>query len=79
MATETHSTRAWGFMSRARAPLPFERAFVIQIRGDAEVRAGAISGRIEHLSSGAVGGFESVEELVAWMGDAIARTTPSGN
>jgi hypothetical protein len=57
-----------------RPPLPFERAFVVQIRGTAHVLAGAVSGRVEHLSSGAAGVFDSVEELIAWMGDAIARS-----
>jgi hypothetical protein len=58
-----------------RPPLPFERAFVVQIRADAQVLGGAVSGRVEHLSSGTAGVFDSVEELIAWMGDAIARTS----
>jgi hypothetical protein len=58
---------------RGRAPLPFERAFVVQLRADADVVAGAVSGRAEHLSSGAAAVFDSVEELIAWMAEAIAR------
>jgi hypothetical protein len=58
---------------RGRAPLPFERAFVVQLRADADVLGGAVSGRAEHLSSGAAAVFESVDELIAWMGEAIAR------
>ena len=59
--------------STVRPPLPFERAFVIQLREDAEVVASTVAGRVEHLSSGVSTMFDSVDELIAWMGDAIAR------
>ena len=61
----------------ARAPLPVERAFVIQLRADADPGNGAMSGRIEHVSSGAAALFDSVEQLVAWMQHAIARNASS--
>jgi DNA-binding winged helix-turn-helix (wHTH) protein len=53
-----------------RPPLPFERVFVVQLRGDVD---STVAGRIEHLSSGVCAMFDSVDELIAWMGDAIAR------
>ena len=53
-----------------RPPLPFERAFVVQLRGDVD---GTVAGRIEHLCSGLFATFDSVDELIARMGDAIAR------
>ena len=56
-----------------RGPLPFERAFVVQLRADADLAAGAVRGRAEHLSSGAAAVFDSVDELLAWMGTTVAR------
>jgi hypothetical protein len=61
---------------RNRQPLPFERAFVIQIRADADLAGGAVRGRAEHLSTGAAAAFDSLDELVAWMNSTVARATP---
>jgi hypothetical protein len=58
----------------SRAALPAERAFVVQLRADADPVRGRVSGRIEHIVSGAAALFESVEQLVDWMRDAIARS-----
>ena len=58
-----------------RAPLLAHRAFVVQLRADADPGNGTMSGRIEHVSSGAAALFESVEQLIAWMRDAVARTS----
>jgi hypothetical protein len=52
-----------------------ERAFVVQLRADADLGSGVVSGRIEHMSSGAAALFDSVEQLIAWMRDAVARTS----
>jgi hypothetical protein len=72
-----HPTQEGPMMTdgRPRAPLPLERAFVVQLRADADLGSGAISGRIEHLSSGAAALFDSVDELIAWMHGAIVRTS----
>ena len=59
---------------RVPAALPFERAFVVQLRGDVDIAGGAVRGRIEHLSSGAAAVFDSVEELVAWMRNALGSS-----
>jgi len=56
-----------------RAPLPAERAFVVQLRADADLTNGTVSGRIEHVRSGAAALFESVDQLIAWMRYAVAR------
>ena len=56
-----------------RAPLPAERAFVVQLRADADLTTGAVSGRIEHVRSGAAALFESVDQLIAWMRQAVAH------
>jgi hypothetical protein len=56
-----------------RAALPADRAFVVQLRADADVARGVVSGRVEHVSSGVAALFESVEQLVDCMRDAVAR------
>lgn len=63
---------------RPRPPLPAERAFVVQLRADADLGRGAISGRIEHVSSGTAALFDSVDELIAWMHAAIVRCSSRG-
>lgn len=60
---------------RPRGSLPAERAFVIQLRADADFDSGAVSGRIEHVSSGAAGLFDSVEQVIAWMRAAVDRAS----
>jgi hypothetical protein len=54
-----------------RAALPAERAFVVQVRADADLAMGRIQGRVEHVISGAAARFESTEELVDCMRDAL--------
>lgn len=54
-----------------RATLPAERAFVVQLRADADLARGHVRGRLEHLTSGSAAVFESVEELVARMHEAM--------
>ena len=61
---------------RPRATLPADRAFVVQLRADADLNAGTVTGRIEHVSSGAAALFDSVEELIAWMRDTVHRVGP---
>ena len=55
----------------ARAALPVERAFVIQLRADADLDHGLVRGRLEHLTSGAAAVFESAEELLARMQEVM--------
>jgi hypothetical protein len=57
--------------SAQRAALPAERAFVVQLRGDANLGRGPIRGRVEHVHSGAAALFESLEQLLACMQDAL--------
>jgi hypothetical protein len=58
---------------RPHTPLPADRAFVVQLRADADLAMGAVSGRVEHVSSGSATLFDSVDELIAWMHRAIDR------
>ena len=57
----------------SRAPLPAERAFVVQLRADADLERGSVHGRIEHVVSGTAALFESVEQLVGWMRHKTTR------
>ena len=57
----------------SRAALPAERAFVVQLRADADLAGGVISGRVEHVVSGAAALFESMEQLITCMRDALAQ------
>jgi hypothetical protein len=60
-----------------RAALPAERAFVVQLRADADLARGLVRGRLEHLISGVAAVFESAEELVARMEEAMRSRTAS--
>lgn len=57
----------------SRAALPAERAFVVQLRADADLARGIVAGRIEHVVSGVAAPFESIEQLIGCMRDAVAR------
>jgi hypothetical protein len=70
---DTRDTSRSSTTGGARAPLPFERAFVVQLSADGEVVAGTVRGRVEHLSSGTAAVFDTVGALITWMRDAIAR------
>jgi len=59
---------------RPRGSLPAERAFVVQLRADADFGSGAVAGRVEHMSSGAAALFDSFEQLIAWLRDIVDRT-----
>jgi hypothetical protein len=61
----------------SRAALPAERAFVVQLRADADLAGGVIRGRVEHVVSGAAALFESMEQLITCMREALARRSGS--
>ena len=64
---------------RARAgtevPLPPERAFVVQLRPQADPGGEFFVGRVEHIASGEFVRFESAAELLAFMAN-VSRATP---
>ena len=68
---------------RPRKPLPADRAFVVQLRADSDLGRDAISGRIEHVSSGSAALFDSVEVLLEFIRGTIGHVPepaePSGN
>src|SRR5262249_17017121 len=64
---------------RARAgtevPLPPERAFVVQLRPQADPAEELFVGRVEHIASGEFVRFGSAAELLAFMAN-VGRATP---
>jgi hypothetical protein len=60
-------------------PLPAERAFVVQLRAQADPGANLFVGRVEHIASGATQRFDSAEVLIAFMTHVLAPTLPSGD
>lgn len=59
-------------MPKDKPSLPSNRAFVVQLRWDADVKHGDFRGRVEHFVSMQADHFESVEELVAFMVRLVA-------
>jgi hypothetical protein len=53
-------------MPQSQPSLPANRAFLVQFRTQA-TGASAYEGRVEHVVSGQVARFQSVEELLAFM------------
>lgn len=51
--------------------LPANWAFVIQFRTDTEVSQGRLAGRIEHIVSGQIAHFQSLDELLAFIGHIL--------
>ena len=59
-------------MPKNKPSLPSDRAFVVQLRGDAAVEQGDFRGRVEHIVSMQAAHFESVEELIAFIVRVVA-------
>ena len=55
-----------------RSPLSPHRAFVVQFREETEVEQGRFAGRVEHVVSGQAAQFDSLEELVAFIGQVLS-------
>ena len=51
-----------------RSTLLAEWAFVMHLRPGALFAEGRVAGRVEHIASGRSGHFESLPELVAFLG-----------
>ena len=52
-------------------PLSVHRAFVVQLHADANVEEGCVIGRVEHVVSGQMATFQSVEDLLRFMAGTI--------
>ena len=54
------------------SPLSPYRAFVVQLTENTDVERGQWAGRVEHVTSGQATRFQSVEELLAFVGRVLA-------
>ena len=54
-------------LSKQQPSLPAKRAFIVQLRADADIDQGQWRGRVEHLVSFCATHFESLEELLTFM------------
>jgi hypothetical protein len=54
-------------MPTSQPAYPTQRAFVVQIHAEADVAQGEVRGRVEHIVSGQVTHFETVEALVQFI------------
>ena len=59
--------------SKQQPSLPAKRAFVVQIHADARVEQGQWRGRVEHIVSYRAAHFQSLEELLAFMGKVLTE------
>jgi len=59
-------------MPQSQPSLPTNRAFVVQFRAPPAGAAPTYAGRVEHLDSGQVARFQSLEELVGFMVGVLA-------
>ena len=57
-----------------KASLSVHRAFVVHFRLSTNIARGQIGGRVEHVVSGQSTHFDSLEELLAFMGQVLAHT-----
>ena len=57
----------------ADRPLPVQRAFVVQLHATAAVAQGQLSGRVEHVLSGQVAHFRSLDELLAFIARVLTQ------
>lgn len=62
---------------QAESPLSPHRAFVVQFRAETKVARGRYAGRVEHVVSGRMTHFASLEELLAFIGQVLATVGTS--
>jgi hypothetical protein len=62
-------------MQTDQPSLPTHRAFVVQVHAAAELNNGQFTGRVEHIVSGQVTHFYSVEELRAFIVQVLMTAT----
>ena len=55
------------------APLPAERAFVVQFRAQPDPTGDVLVGRAEHVASGDAARFGSAAELIEFIAKVLAR------
>jgi hypothetical protein len=58
---------------KAVSPLSPYRAFVVQFQAKTNVARGRFAGRVEHIVSGQMTHFSSLEELLAFLGSVLIQ------
>jgi len=53
--------------------LPVDRAFVVQFSPETSVADGRLGGRVEHVHSGRSAHFESLDQLLAFVGQVLSE------
>lgn len=54
--------------------LPVQRAFVVQLRAEADIERERFVGRVEHVMSGQAASFHSLKDLLVFMGRMLRET-----
>jgi hypothetical protein len=67
-----------GDTEATQAPLPADRAFVIQLRAQPSGDDPFV-GRAEHIASGATARFHSLDDLLAFLRSMLAPDAPPGD
>ena len=62
-------------MSTTQPAYPTQRAFVVQLHAETDVAQSEVRGRAEHIVSGQVTYFQTVEELAQFMVHVLTSTT----
>ena len=62
-------------MSTSLPAYPTQRAFVVQSHAETDVAQREVQGRVEHMVSGQVTYFQTVEELAQFMVHVLTSTT----
>ena len=66
-------------MPQSQPSLPTDRAFVVRFRAQPAGAPSSYVGRVEHLVSGQVARFHSLEELLAFMTRVLADVQEQPN
>jgi hypothetical protein len=63
-------------MSTQQPAYPTQRAFVVQIHAEVDMTQGEVQGRVEHIVSGRVTHFKTVEALVQFIVQVLTTSAP---
>jgi hypothetical protein len=66
-------------MTPSQPSLPSNRVFVVQFRSQPAGEPARYDGRVEHLVSGQVARFHSLEELLAFMTRVLTEVQQQGD
>ena len=64
--------------SQNPSQLSVHSSFVVQFRTASDVRHGSCDGRVEHISSGQVADFSSIDDLLTFIERVLANPRPRG-